>query len=528
MALPDLYNIALDCIDKNAQSLLNKHKTALLCAESTGDQTFERKRLTFSNLEGLTNRIANALKNISLPKGARIILRLPNCPEFPVTFLGAVKAGLIPIPTSPLLTWSELRFMMEDSEAAVLVTTTGLLPEFPDSERPSSLKEILLVSPLGQTPPPGSRRWEDLLKSSEPVFQTEPTQASDPAFWLYTSGTEGRPKAVIHAHRSIPAHDSRMRLWQDAKSGNVIFNTSALNWSYALTAGLLDVWRHGLTAVVYEGPSSPEALGPVIRDLSVTTFMSVPGIYRRLAEHPEAKNFFSKVRVCLSAGEKLSEEVHGHFLQNTGLEIREGLGMTEHSVYLIQGVGSPLVPGSCGKGLPEEKTAILRPDLSVASPGEIGILASRRDSPGVMLGYHRRPDEEAKAFQGEWFLSGDLASQDAEGNFFFVGRSDDVITAGGYRISPMEVEAALNQHPLVLESAAVGWDKEPGKTLIAAFVVLKNKSEDLDAARAGLLSFAAGRLARYKAPREIFFVETLPKTRNGKIQRAEVKNYLPK
>src|SRR4029450_9005339 len=201
------------------------------------------------------------------------------------------------------------------------------------------------------------------------------------------------------------------------------------------------------------------ALGPVIRGLGVTTFMSVPGIYRRLAEHPEAKNFFAKGRGSLCPGEKLSEEGREHFLQNAGLEIHEGLGMTEHSVYLIQQVGEPFVPGSCGKGLPEEKTAILRQDLSVAPPGEIGILASRRDSPGVMLGYHRRPEEEAKAFQGEWFLSGDLAHQDESGNFFFVGRGDDVITAGGYRISPMEVESALNQHPLVLESAAVSWEK---------------------------------------------------------------------
>src|SRR4030095_6557145 len=267
-------------------------------------------------------------------------------------------------------------------------------------------------APWAQPLPPESHRWEELLKSSDSTFQTGPTRPEDPAFWLYTSGTEGRPKAVIHAHRSIPAHDSRMRLWQDAKSGDVIFNTSALNWSYALTAGLLDVWRHGLAAVIYEGPLTPEALGPVIRDLNVTTLMSVPGIYRRLAESPEARDFFSKVRVCLSAGEKLNEELRGQFLQNAALEIHEGLGMTEHSVYLIQKASEPFVPGSCGKALPNEKTTILRPDLSPAPPGEVGILASHRQSPGLMLGYHQRPEEEAKAFQGEWFLSGDLAYQD--------------------------------------------------------------------------------------------------------------------
>src|SRR4030095_1669374 len=185
-----------------------------------------------------------------------------------------------------------------------------------------------------------------------------------------------------------------------------------------------------------------------------------------------------------------------------------------------------LAAGSDAQKLADSKIEMLREDLSPAPPGETGNLASHRSSPGLMLVYYRRPEEEAKVFQGEWFVSGDLAYRDQEGNFFFVGRNDDVITAGGYRISPMEVEAVLNRHPLVLESAAVGWEKEPGKTLVISFVVLKTKDDDLEAVRTGLLSFAAERLARYKAPREIFFLEALPKTRNGKIQRGHVKKLL--
>ncbi len=562
------YNIALDCIDKHAQSLHNKHKVAMIYVGSPSPQPSPARgegvqKITYSNLEGLTNRIANGLRELGVQLGERLILRLPNCPEFAVSFLGAVKAGVIPIPTSPLLTWPELEFMLEDSEASVLVTTEEFLPKEVFEKR-RVLKQILIVSQKKSPSPSPSpargegnpglvsspsrerltvNRWQDLLKSSSPVFQTENTPADAPAYWLYTSGTEGKPKAVIHSHQSIRAHDARAKVWQDVKSGDVIFNTSALNWSYALTAGLLDVWRHGLTSLVYSGDLHSEKICELIQKYSVTTFMSVPGIYRRLVSNPSiptldlkgrVREGFRHVRVCLSAGEKLSEEVRNHFLKTTGLEIYEGLGMTEHSVYLVQRYDEPIVPGSCGKPLPDQRVAILREDLTEASPDEIGVLASHRSCEGLMLGYKedlspplflrqtqdrlfvRRGNEG-----GDWFLSGDLAYRDEDGNFFFVGRRDDVITAGGYRISPLEVEAVLNQSELVCESAVVGRELEPGKTIVTAFVVLnpKTAADEAEATKQKLILHAEKNLAKYKIPRELFFLNELPKTRNGKIKR---------
>lgn len=507
----DLYNIALDCVDKNAGSLVNKHKTALIFVGQT------LKRLTFSNLEGLTNRFANILKDLGILPGSRLILRAPNSPEFPVVFLGAVKAGVIPIPISPLLTWHELKFLLSDSKAAVLFTTKELLPPELLKNREKMLTHILLKSPKDEPVPKGTLRFEDLLYKASPHFMATPTDADNPAYWLYTSGTEGEPKAVVHAHRSIRAHDVRARIWQDFKEGDVVFNTSSLNWSYALTCSLLDVWRHGLTSLIYEGPPEPEILCKIVRDFQVTTFMSVPGIYRRLARYlKEEGGGFGPVRVALSAGESLDEEVRRTFQESTGLEIHGGLGMTEHSVYLIQPHGNPIVPGA-GVTLSGHRIAVLREDLTQASPGEVGILASHRSCPGLMLGYHNRLEEEKRVFRGEWFLSDDLAKRDETGSIFFVGRRDDVITAGGYRISPMEIESALNQSPEVAESAAVATQ------FIRAFVVLKTGIQPAEELREKILAFASTQLASYKMPRDIVFLKELPKTSNGKIKRRELK-----
>lgn len=547
--LQDNYNLALDCVDKHAGSLINKHKTALLYLkeEAPGKLREPPLRLSFSSLRGLTNAAANMFRDLGVQKGERILLRLPDGPEFPINFLGAIKAGAIPIPSSPLLTWHELEFMIQDSGATVLITTQELLPPELSKNPNFAPKHILVIcekelpQSLHSSPfPPEAgtlhfSRWQDLLKKASAQFVTDPTSAEDPAFWLYTSGTTGRPKAVIHAHRNIRAHDARATHWQDMKAGDIIFNTSSLNWSYALTCGMLDVWRHGLTSLVFQGSLTPENICEMVKRYGVTTFMSVPGIYRRLVndwkspplpnplprgERAIGPESFSQVRVCLSAGESLSSELRKDFKAFTGLEIHEGLGMTEHSVYLAQPFNAPIVAASCGQPLPQNRVAILREDLSETDPEETGILASHRSCEGLMLGYHRRPEEES--IKGDWFLSGDLAKRDAAGNFYFLGRKDDMLNAGGYRISPLEVEAALNQHEAVAESAVAPFEVEPGKILVHAFVVLKAGFPAVQETAKAILAFAATQLAKYKMPREVVFLKSLPQTANGKIKRKEL------
>ncbi len=520
------YNLAIDCVDKHANVLQNKHKTALVFFSEENPKPL---KISYTSLQALTNRMANGFRSLGLKPEERILLRLSNTLEFPLSFLGAVKAGLIPIPTSPQLTFHELSFLIKDSGASALITSETLFPLKLLNSETFALKHFILSQPKpsdflkevqDQTSLP-VHRWQDLLKNAAAHFQTESTRRDAPAFWLYTSGTEGEPKAVIHAHQSIPAHDARARDWQDVKMGDVIFNTSALNWSYALTGGFLDVLRHGLTSVIYQGELRPQTLSPILKTLGVTIFMSVPGIYKRWVQEPKlTREAFAKVRVCLSAGEKLAEATRQDFLNQTGLVIYEGLGMTEHSVYLIQPYGEPIPAEACGRPVSGQKISVLREDLSEAPVGEVGILATHRSCQGLMLGYHHRLKEQARVFQGEWFLSDDLAVRDEAGNIFFKGRRDDVITSGGYRISPLEVEGVLNQCEGVLETAVVEQEVAPGKHVVVAYWVMREDatiSEDMLLEK--LRRYAVQHLAAYKLPRDFFKVAALPKTENGKIRR---------
>ncbi|MDX1387463.1 MAG: AMP-binding protein, partial [bacterium] len=470
-----------------------------------------------------TNRMAHVFVNLGLKKGERVLLRLPNGPEFPVNFLGAVKMGAIPVPISPLFTWKELRYLIKDSKARCLVTTPDLTPmellKSPDID----LSHILWISELKSSFPERVQRWQDLLKQAPSQFEPEKSFPEDPAYWLYTSGTTGQPKAAVHAHRSIRAHDRRARIWQDLSRGDVIFHTSYLNWSFALTGGMLDVWRHGLTTVIVDGPLSPERISLILRAGKVTTLMSVPGWYRRFAGYSKTKpGAFHGLRVCLSAGENLGPKTRDEFKKYTGLDIYEALGMTENSMYLAQPFGKSPLRGSVGQSVFEGQVKILGEDLKELPTGSIGILSTHISCKGLMLGYWDGQGGLEKPWSGDWFLSGDLARMDSQGNFFFEGRRDEVLTAGGYRISPIEVEQVLNQCPPVEESAVTSVSLGEGKNIVAAFIVPRNKAQDQKSLATELTEHARKHLAEYKIPKKILFRSSLPKTVTGKIKHKNI------
>ncbi|MBI2335696.1 MAG: acyl-CoA synthetase [Deltaproteobacteria bacterium] len=499
-----MYNLAYDICDRHAHHHHHKNWAALYWENEAG----KKIQLKFEQVARLSNRFANLLASLTLEKETRILFHLPNIPFFQIAFLGCLKSRILPIPTSTQLTEPELEAILQDSKARVVLTHATQIKKFIPLQ-PYLDHILVLESPHTDFPSAQYHRIEDLLKNSSQNFNISPTHPNDPAFILYTSGASGKSKGVLHAHRSIPAHDERIEKWHSLKSRQVIFNTSPLNWSYALTSNFLDAWRHGITTLTCDGNLTAEKIIELIKRYHVHTFMSVPGIFRRLINHLEQKPIsLPHLKVANSAGESLNPELKEKFLLLTGILILEGLGMTENSVYITERYGEISRPGSCGKPYFPEWVKIL--------DGEIAI---HRNHPGLMLGYLNPKGELENPFQGDWFLTRDLAYQDEEGYIFYQGRSDDIFNSGGFKISPLEIENVLNQYPEVQESAVIGKELQPGKTITMAYVVYKKSVDDYLQLKKSILDFCGERLAKYKIPHEIAFVGSLAKTANGKIKR---------
>jgi acyl-coenzyme A synthetase/AMP-(fatty) acid ligase len=344
---------------------------------------------------------------------------------------------------------------------------------------------------------------------------------------VYTSGTTVRPKGVVHAHRSVLGRIPMHRDWQGLGASDVILHAGAFNWSYTIGVGLLDPWANGATAVLYNGPTDILIWPRLIRAASATLFAAVPSLYRQLLKYSDLRSGdLGTLRHALAAGEALSPAILAEWRSATGKELYEAFGMSECSTFVSNHAGQPIKPGSPGKPQHGRTIAVI-PRVGPAEPqppGEIGLLAIHRGDPGLMLGYWQRPDEEAAAFRGDWFVSGDLAAFDEDGYLWTHGRADDIMNAGGYRVSPLEVEAALLDCPGVAEIAVGEHRVRSDVSVIAAYVV---RREGTTISAAEVLAHATARLAVYKRPRQIFFVPALPRSRNGKLLRRALPTLIP-
>ncbi len=417
-----------------------------------------------------------------------------------------------------MLTAEEVGFLLDDGRPKGVVTT----PEFYEAVevnrgRHKALKHVLMV---GNRAPSGCTDLREAIEKSSPKLNVSETRANDMAYICYTSGTAGYPKGVVHAQRALLGHDPAARYWQALKPGYTVMHAGKLNWTYTLGTGCLDPWRHGCSTVIYGGEHNPKKFFELITKYRVNVFMAVPTVYRHMLRVAgEVPLDLSSLHHALSAGEHLSEQLFLAWKNKLGIELYDGLGMSEFSYYLSNMPGMPVKPGSPGKPQPGHRATLINEGGEEVAPGEVGVLAAPKDDPGIMLHYWQRPEETAKMFRGKWFISGDLFSKDGDGYFWLVGREDDIITTFGYRISPMEVERVLGEHPAVQECAVTGIRVDEDKTITTAFVVLKEGRKDSEKLKQELFGYTEKRLAQYKCPKEIIFLESLPKTANGKIQR---------
>ncbi|MEP7240453.1 MAG: AMP-binding protein [Devosia sp.] len=501
-AISERFNLAAYCIGRAAARAPDK--TALLVFDNA-DASAAAERWTFRELDVAVRRVAAGLLAEGIRPGDRLMLRLPNTGDTPVVFFGAISAGIVPIPISSQLTDTEVSLLLADSRASGIVQ----------------------VGAADGLPLPGDCRLLDgaaivRLKASSPAPMHADTIAEAAAYMIYTSGTGARPKGVLHAHRVALGRAPMRREWEAIGADDVMLHAGAFNWSYTLGVGLLDPWSVGATAVLFNGERDIEAWPRLIRNCGATVFAAVPSLYRQMLKYCAlAPSDFARVRHCLAAGEALSPAILSQWREATGTALYEALGMSECSTFISSGPGVPVKPGSPGKPQAGRRIAVL-PAESGTEPvpsGTTGALAIHRSEPGLMLGYWMRPDEDAATTRGDWFVGGDLASIDADGYVWFHGRADDTMNAGGYRVSPAEVEAALADCPGIADVAVAEVSVRPGVTIVAAFVVRKEGSGIIEA---DVLHCAEHRLAAYKRPKKVVFLEVLPRSPNGKLLRRQL------
>ncbi|MET1046670.1 MAG: class I adenylate-forming enzyme family protein [Hyphomicrobium sp.] len=476
-------------------------KIALLVYD-TASPEHPQESWTFADLEDAILRLSAGLAAHGLSRGDRIAIRLGNSSHSALLFFAAIAGGFVALPLSDQLTAAELKSLLDDSGAAAIATSSPLAHDV------ISPTVLVLTS-------------DDIAALTRGQVRADYTHTAvdDPAFLVYTSGTTSKPKGVLHAQRSALGRRPMYQGWYGITDDDRMLHAGAFNWTFTLGVGLTDPWANGATAIVCVGEKAPELWPTLITSTGATLFAAVPGVYRQILKYarPE-RGSLGRLRHGLTAGETPPPGLIEEWTAATGLPLYEALGMSEISTYISTGPTIPYRRGTVGKPQAGRRVAILPVEGAdePLSSGAEGLIAVHRSDPGLMLGYWNRPDEEAEVMRGEWFVGGDLGSIDADGYVAHLGRANELMNAGGYRVSPLEIEAVLAACPGVAEVACSEIRVRSDVSIIAAFVVGSGTTK-IDADK--LKAFAAEHLAAYKVPKQIVFVDQLPRTPNGKVQR---------
>ncbi len=524
-AVPKQFNIGAACTDKHLHTPIAQ--TVAMIVE---DDALGTSQMTFAELASRTDQFAQLLRNSGVAAGDRVLIRLPNSLDYPIAFLGTMKRGAISVPTSTLLTAEEVAYLAKDSTATVLVTDKAAWPALQDhlSNLPN-LKHVFL-SGVGEIQPHASLQVSDLSQQLAAISHCEgnhATAADDPAYLVYTSGTTGYPKGVLHAHRALIGREPAAKYWFNFAEDQQdrIMHSGKFNWTYVLGTGLMDPLYLGKTVIVHEGKNDADLWTRLIAKHAATIFVGVPTIYRQIIQKSTAAQAdVPSLRHCMSAGEHLSDEVLQQWRGRFGRDIFEAVGMSEFSYYLSQSVFRPIRPGSAGFPQPGHAIQLLNPDtLEAVPPGEEGMICVPDSDPGLFLRYWNLDEETAKYKHDGWFFTGDYARYDADGYIWFLGRKDDIIKSFGYRVSPYEIERVYKSHPAVADCAAVGEELEKDKLLVVTYVILQ---PDASVTADELLAFGKQHLAAYKTPKTVYLTKDFPRTKNGKILRKDINNQI--
>ena len=501
LELPDRYNVAADLLGRNMKARASK----IAIHHARGE-------LTYGDLQALAWGAARALVEQDVRREERILIVAYDGPGWVASFLGAALIGAVPVPVNPLLQRSEdYDHYLHDSLARVVMVDANT--------------EEKLKAAVGRAHPAPAVLRLDELGPGDPV-QPAPTRRDDMAFWLYSSGSTGKPKAVVHLQHDIPyTCVTYAEQVLGIRESDTTFSTTGLFHAYGFGNNLSFPYWVGASTVLHAGRNTPATVLDTIEKRRPTLFFSAPTLYNAILNFEGAKQRdLSSVRHCVAAAESLPAEVWRRWKEAYGLTIIDGVGSTEMLHIYCSNRVNDVRPGSSGKPVPGYELKILDPDGKAVVPGEAGDLYVKGDS--ALALYWAQHEKSKRSILGDWFFSGDRYRVDADGYYWYEGRSDDMIKVSGLWVSPVEIESALLEHKAVAESAVVGVSVE-GFTRIKAFVIAKSDAVTGDALASELQEHCKTRLQRFQYPHLIEFVPELPKTVTGKIQRYMLREAAP-
>lgn len=521
--IPEFFNIGAACTSRHLGTD-KADATAMIIKDSQ----LGSASISYRQLADSSDRFAQLLQDIGLEVRDRLLICLKNSLAYPIAFFGAVKSGIIAVPTSTLLSGSEVRYLASDSQAKAIVLSDSMYKNLvPYLESLDNLRHVIVagISDIaGLEIPKGMQVYalETVLQQTAPIQEPYHSKSGEPAYLVYTSGTTGFPKGVLHSHRSLLGRLPASKYWFDFKDNDRIMHSGKFNWTYVLGSALMDPLYHGHTVIAYEGANDPATWVELIRKHGCTIFIGVPTIYRQIIQKTAAsKQDAPTLRHCMSAGEHLSSEMVAAWQGRFGQDIFEAIGMSEISYYISHSLHNPIRPGSAGFVQPGHKVYLLDPEtLQEVGVEQEGMICVSEDDPGLFLEYWQLEEETRKVRHNGYFFTGDYAKRDEDGYIWFIGRKDDIINTFGYRVSPHEIERVMKTHPKIADCVALGMEVDATKTLVAIAVIghaaLSKADED------EILEFGQQNLARYKCPKLIYRVEGFPRTKNGKVLRKEL------
>jgi benzoate-CoA ligase family protein len=512
IAQPETFNVAAHLVDRNVLEGRGG-KIAIECGE---------EQVSYRQLLERTNRVGNALRDLGVRQEERVLILLPDCPEFLYSFFGTIKIGAVAVPANNFLKTPEYEYLLNDSRARVAIIDEAVLPQLESipRERLRFLRQVVVLGASRQ-----HLSFRELIEAASPELKPEPTSKDDVAFWLYSSGSTGASKGCIHLHHDmVVCSELYAKGILQMNESDRCYSVARLFFAYGLgNAGYFPL-HCGATTILSRARPTPAGVYADIERYRPTLFFSVPTNYAALLAHSRegGREFdLSSVRHAISAGEALPAPLFQRFKERFGIEILDSLGSTEVLQMFIANRPGEARPGSSGKIIPGYEAKIVDESGNPVPSGEIGDLHVKGDS--ICAGYWNQHEKTKQTFEGHWFRTGDKYYQDEDGYFWYAGRADDLFKVNGRWLSPAEVESALIGHPAVLEAAVVARNDENGLAKPAAYVVVKQGSVANEELARDLQEWVARQNGSYKRPRWIEFLPELPKTATGKLQRFKLR-----